>query len=127
MADVDDQHAEDWDAVAEAIQARLSDMRMTQMDVASRAHVSLTTLRELQHNISSRRRRPQTLGAISAALGWPSDYLEQVLRGDHPEPHPDEAGDPLLTAIDDLGHDIRQLRSRVETLEQRLAGEDGPP
>jgi transcriptional regulator with XRE-family HTH domain len=127
VSDANEQQAEDWDAVAGAIQARLAEMRMTQMDVASRAHVSLTTLRELQHNISSRRRRPQTLGAISTALGWPSGYLETVLRGDRPEPHPDEAGDPLLTAIDGLGHDIRELRRRVETIEQRLADGDGQP
>ena len=121
MADRNKQHAEDWDAVAEAIRARLADMRMTQMDVASRAKVSLTTLRELQHNINSRRRRPQTLGAISTALGWPPSYLDQVLRGDQPEPHPDEASDPVLSAIDDLGHDIRELRTRVESIERRLA------
>ena len=81
MADGNAAEAEDWDAVATAISARLTDTRTTQMDVAARARVSLTTLRELQHNLNPRRRRPQTLAAISEALGWPAGYLVQVLHG----------------------------------------------
>ncbi len=127
MADPKAQGAEDWDAVAQAITARLIDTRMTQMDVASRAHVSLTTLRELQHNLNPRRRRPQTLAAISEALGWPAGYLAQVLGGRHPEPHADEAADPILHAVDELEHEIRDLRKRVEKIEQQLADADAPP
>ncbi len=121
------EEAEDWDAVAKAISDRLTDTRMTQMDVASRARVSLTTLRELQHNLNPRRRRPQTLAAISEALGWPSGYLAQVLHRDRPEPHVDEAADPLLRLVDELEHRIRDLRTRVEKIEQQLAAEDVPP
>lgn len=127
MADEKAQDVEDWDAVARAITARLAETRMTQMDVASQARVSLTTLRELQHNLSPRRRRPQTLAAISEALGWPSDYLARVLRDDRPEPHADESTDPILRAVDDLEHEIRDLRTRVEKIEQQLADEDAPP
>lgn len=118
---------EDWDAVAAAITARLTDTRMTQMEVASRAQVSLTTLRELQHNLNPRRRRPQTLAAVSEALGWPSDYLVQVLRGGHPKLHPNERADPVLQAVDELEGQLRELRTRVEKIEQQLADEDGPP
>lgn len=127
MAEVNAQDTGDWDAVAKAVGDRLAETRMTQMDVASRAQVSLTTLRELQHNLNPRRRRPQTLAAVSEALGWPSDYLDRVLRGDRPQPHPDEATDPVLQAIDGLGEQVRDLRSRVEQLEQRLTGEDARP
>ncbi len=116
-----------WDAVASAITARLTETRMTQMEVASRARVSLTTLRELQHNLNPRRRRPQTLATISEALGWPSDYLAQTLRGEHPQPHADESTDPILGAVDDLEHEIRDLRARVEKIEQQLTDEDVPP
>lgn len=118
---------EDWDAVAAAIRDRLAETRMTQMDVASRAQVSLTTVRELQHNLNPRRRRPQTLTAVSEALGWPAGYLNQVLRGDRPEPHTDEVKDPLLHALDGMGREIRELRSRVEQIEQQLAAEDEQP
>jgi transcriptional regulator with XRE-family HTH domain len=118
---------EDWDAVAEAIRNRLAETRMTQMDVASRARLSLTTIRELQHNLNPRRRRPQTLAAVSEALGWPSDYLDRVLRGDRPEPHDDEVKDPVLRALDSLGREIRELRDRVEQIERQLAAEDAQP
>ena len=127
MADGNAAEAEDWDAVATAISARLTDTRTTQMDVAARARVSLTTLRELQHNLNPRRRRPQTLAAISEALGWPAGYLVQVLHRDHPQPHADEAADPVLRVVDELEHEIRNLRTRVEKIEQQLADEDVLP
>jgi transcriptional regulator with XRE-family HTH domain len=118
---------EDWDAVAGAIRSRMAETRMTQMDVASRARLSLTTIRELQHNLNPRRRRPQTLAAVSEALGWPPDYLDQVLRGDRPEPHDDEVKDPVLHALDCLGREIQELRDRVEQIERQLAAEDAKP
>lgn len=127
MTDAERVSGEDWDAVAEAIRDRLAETRMTQMDVASRARLSLTTIRELQHNLNPRRRRPQTLSAVSDALGWPSDYLDQVLRGDRPEPHDDEVSDPILQALDSLGREIRELRDRVEQIERQLAAEDAKP
>jgi hypothetical protein len=127
VTDAEPVSGEDWDAVAEAIRNRLAETRMTQMDVASRARLSLTTVRELQHNLNPRRRRPQTLSAVSEALGWPSDYLDQVLHGDRPEPHDDEVTDPILQALDSLGQQIRELRDRVEQIERQLAAEDAKP
>jgi transcriptional regulator with XRE-family HTH domain len=118
---------EDWNSVAEAIRNRMAETRMTQMDVASRARLSLTTIRELQHNLNPRRRRPQTLAAVSEALGWPAGYLHQVLRGDRPEPHDDEVRDPVLQALDDLSREIRELRDRVEQIERQLAAEGAKP
>ena len=127
MTDAERVSGEDWDAVAEAIRDRLAETRMTQMDVASRARLSLTTIRELQHNLNPRRRRPQTLAAVSEALGWPSDYLARVLHGKRPELHDDEVKDPVLRALDDLGRQIRELRDRVEQIERQLAAEDAKP
>ena len=127
MTEVERRSGEDWSAVAAAIQSRLVETRMTQMDVASRARLSLTTVRELQHNLNPRRRRPQTLAAVSQAMGWPADYLQQVLRGARPEPHQNEAQDPVLQALDALAQEIRELRDRVEQIENQLAAEDGKP
>ena len=127
MTDAERACDEDWNSVAEAIRNRMAETRMTQMDVASRARLSLTTIRELQHNLSSRRRRPQTLAAVSDALGWPAGYLDQVLRGDRPEPHDDEVRDPFLQALDGLSREIRELRDRVEQIERQLTAEDAKP
>jgi hypothetical protein len=118
------QGAEDWDVVARAIQDRLAETRATQMDVASRARVSLTTLRELQHNLNPRRRRPQTLAAVSEALGWPAGYLASVLHGEQAQPHPDEAGDPVLANLTTLEREIHDLRARVDAIERQLSGGD---
>lgn len=115
---------DDWDAVARAIQNRLDETRSTQMEIASRARVSLTTLRELQHNLNPRRRRPQTLSAVSEALGWPAGYLAQVLQGEAAEPHADESADPVLTSLSGLEQEIRALRARVDQIEQQLADGD---
>jgi hypothetical protein len=115
---------EDWSAVATAIGSRLAETRMTQMEVASAAKVSLTTLRELQHNLNPRRRRPQTLTAVSEALGWPPAYLEQVLRGETASVHAEEVSDPVLTALKGLEEEVASLRARLDRLEQKQAGED---
>lgn len=111
----------DWDAVARTIGDRLTETRMTQMDVASRAQVSLTTVRELQHNLNPRRRRPQTLSAVSEALGWPRSYLSDVLAGRRPEPHRDEVSDPVLAALRTVEEEVTALRARVALIEQQLA------
>jgi hypothetical protein len=118
---------EDWAAVAQAISERLVETRMTQMEVASRAQVSLTTFRELQNNLNPRKRRPQTLAAISEALGWPPHYLQTLLQGGRPEPHVDEATDPILSQLTAIQEELRDLRARVTSVEQRLAAEDGAP
>lgn len=123
MAEQGRQSDEDWDAVALAIQNRLAETRATQMEVASRARVSLTTLRELQHNLNPRRRRPQTLTAISEALGWPSNYLARLLRGGPAEAHADETADPVLTTLTGLEREIRALRARVDEIERQLTDE----
>jgi hypothetical protein len=92
----------------------MAELRVTQLDVAARAAISLTTLRELQNNINPRRRRPQTLSALSAALDWPTDYLSQVLRGAEASADPDEG---LRSVLDGQ---LRRLANRVEALEHRF-------
>lgn len=119
-----DSEGEDWAAVAQAISARLAETRMTQMDVASSAKVSLTTLRELQHNQNPRKRRPQTLSAVSEALGWPPAYLGELLCGEKPSAHPDEASDAVLNALKGLEEEVADLRARLDRLEQQQAAGD---
>jgi transcriptional regulator with XRE-family HTH domain len=115
--------AEDWTAVAQAISARMAELRVTQMEVAAKARISLTTLRELQHNINPRRRRPQTLAALSEALGWPPEYLTTTLHGSAAEPYADETHDPVLGALNSIERELGELRERVGRIEQQLADE----
>ena len=117
--------AEDWRAVARAISDRMAELRTTQMEVAGKARISLTTLRELQHNINPRRRRPQTLAALSEALGWPPDYLATTLHGGNARPYTDEEHDPVLRSLVSIERELGDLRDRVDRIERQLTGEDG--
>jgi hypothetical protein len=92
------------------------------MDVAARAKVSLTTLRELQHNLNPRRRRPQTLAAVSEALGWPTDYLARVLAGEDQPPTAQETDGSVLGRLQVLEEQIRALTDRLAAVEQVQRG-----
>lgn len=109
---------QDWNAVGDALRARLDELGMTMTDLASKSGVSLTTVRELVHVLNTRRRQPRTLVSLSTALGWPGEHLGSVLRG-RPLSEP--------TTFDDLAsvhNELRDLRRRVEALE-RAVGEAG--
>jgi len=116
---------EDWAAVARAISDRMAELRVTQMEVAAKARISLTTVRELQNNNNPRRRRPQTLTALSEALNWPPGYLVAVLHGDQAQPHADESHDPVLGSLSSIERELGELRQRVERIERQLAAEGG--
>lgn len=114
--------AKDWDAVAAAIQDRLMELDMTQAELAQRAGVALMTVRELQHNLKSRRRNPRTLAAVSVALGWPSEQLAKVLDGQGVE-DPD-VGDPVLAELDAVKEDLTAIHRRLDAIERQLAPND---
>jgi transcriptional regulator with XRE-family HTH domain len=97
--------SEDWAAVGEALSRRMRERKISQRDLAAQSNVSVATIREMQHNNVSRHRNPRTLASLSEALGWPRRYLEDILHG-RPPAEPDEPD---------------ELRSRLDTLEQRLA------
>ena len=116
--------AKDWDAVAAAIRARLVELDLTQADLAARAGVALMTVRELQHNLTPRRRNPRTLAAVSEALGWPADQLARILGG---EPVQDvDEDDPVLAELDAVKSDLRAIVQRLDAIERRLGPADGP-
>ena len=97
---------------------------MTQADLAARAGVALMTVRELQHNLTPRRRNPRTLAAVSEALGWPADQLARILDG---QPVPDvDADDPVLAELDAVRADLREIVQRLDAIERRLGPADEP-
>ena len=102
---------QDWAAVATAMRDRLDEQGMTMTELAARSGVSLTTVRELVHVLNTRRRQPRTLASLSAALGWPPEHLQTVLRGR-------PAAAPPADDLTVVRRELRDLRSRVETLEQ---------
>lgn len=102
---------ENWAAVAAALRERLDERGMTMTDLAAQSGVSLTTVRELVHVLSTRRRQPRTLSSLSTALGWPADHLGNVLRGR-------AVAAQATTDIAAIRRELRDLRRRVEALER---------
>jgi lambda repressor-like predicted transcriptional regulator len=104
---------QDWQAVATAIADRLDERGMTMTELAAQSGVSLTTVRELVHVLNTRRRQPRTLTALSIALGWPSEHLGQVLRG---QPSATETASNTDT-LGAIRAELRDLQTRVSALE----------
>lgn len=118
---------QDWDAVAKAMRSRLDELGMNLTELATRSQVSLSTVRELVQNLKPRRRHSRTLQALSEALGWPADYLGQVLRGQDARPHDVETTDPVLRALTEIQAALRSLSDRVSSLEARYPDEPKRP
>lgn len=117
--------AKDWSAVAVAIRDRLSDLDMTQTDLASRSGVSYATIRDLLKNPDARQRNPRTLTALSEALGWPPGHLGAVLAGQ--DPGDPDAEDPVLAELDRINDTLKSLDQRLDTIERQLAAGDAEP
>lgn len=107
---------EDWKSVAEAINARLRALGMTQRELVETSKVSVAVVRELQRNTAQRRRSSRTLEALSLALGWHPRHLEAVANGRRPP----EVGDP---AYYEKGDTAAERISAVETRLEQLAGQ----
>ena len=82
--------AEDWSAVAQAINARMAELGISQRELIARSHVSKAIVREIQHDVVRRRRSARTLEALSIALDWHPGHLAAVLA----ERHPPQPGEP---------------------------------
>ncbi|MBV9648714.1 MAG: XRE family transcriptional regulator [Pseudonocardiales bacterium] len=117
--------ADDWVAVGKAITARLDELGMTQLELAAKSKVSPATIRELQYNKLPRRRHPRTLEAVSTALEWPAEYLNDVLAGKKAKPYEDERSDQVLGVLDEIQDQLTEIRARLAAVEQQLAREDG--
>lgn len=108
--------AQDWAAVAHAIDSRLAELGMRQQQLASRAHVSLAIVRELQHNTVQRRRSGRTLEALSLALEWHPRHLHAVLTGDDPP----RRGEVTTVPLDTVAERLAAIESRLGGIEKRL-------
>lgn len=103
--------AKDWQAVADAINTRMEELGMSQRELASRSRVSVAALRQIQKAVP-KERNPRTLAAISEALGWPPNRLEDVAARN--------AGSDGADRITRLESEVADLREKVADLEQRV-------
>jgi hypothetical protein len=108
--------SDDWPAVARAISERLTELGLNQRELAERAHVALSIVRELRHNTVQRRRAGRTLEALSVALGWHPRHLAAVLVGNRP-PSP---GDPVDYGGDGVPGRLAAIEDRLSEIAERL-------
>ena len=99
-----------WQAVADAINARLAERGMTQKGLAEESGVSTATLRKIQKAEPGDRGRP-VLMALSVALAWPPGHL-QALSGDE-----QAAADPNQ----DVREQVAAIRTELDAVQDRLA------
>jgi hypothetical protein len=119
--------AEDWSAVAQAINARMAELGISQRELIARSHVSKAIVREIQHDVVRRRRSARTLEALSVALDWHPGHLAAVLA----EHHPPRPGEPAVRSDDDVTgrlavveHYVRGFAdqsSRIEEIAQEVS------
>jgi hypothetical protein len=70
---------ENWPGVGIAVNARMYAAKIGQPQLAERAQVPLAAVRFAQSGRGPRQVSNAQLGAISAALGFPADYLTRLL------------------------------------------------
>jgi hypothetical protein len=102
---------EDWAAVALAITQRMGVLGWGLSDLVRHSRLSCETVRQIQLNVSERRRYANTLRALSVALGWHTDHLTAILHGQTPPP-PAEHDRPQAVepSADHVGNNNRTSR-----------------
>lgn len=116
--------AEDWSAVAKAINERMTELGLTQRELAGRSRVALSIVREILHNTVQRRRSGRTLEALSVSLGWHPRHLAAVLL-DHTPPAPDDpidyAGDTVPARLAAIEDHLAEITKRLDEMNANLS------
>lgn len=110
--------ANDWAAVAEAINGRMAELGLRQRQLIERSRVSKAVVSELMRNVAPRRRSARTLEALSVALDWHPDHLAAVLANEEPSPvgapvHRPEDVPARLAAIE---RQLRDINARIDDM-----------
>lgn len=109
----------DVDAIAEAIDKRRRELRLTLTEVRDRAGISQSQV-SLMANAKGSGYRPETLAAVSQALAWPSDMLERIGAG---AKYPDQLSedDKFEVVIQRLEQTEQSLSARLSQLTEALS------
>jgi hypothetical protein len=122
---------EDWPAVDRAIKDRLGELEVPLAQLARESAVSETTIRYMGKDGSG---TESPLVAIAAALGWPLDYLRNILHGE-PQKNAQDPVEPLesseslaephfrnllRTELGPVKKDVAVLRGIVDRMDQKI-------
>ena len=66
----------DWPAVSAEVRSRMTERKMTTTELARVTALSQTTIRQIRKGTGTH--HGHALVALSAALGWPPQYLREV-------------------------------------------------
>jgi len=117
--------AEDWAAVARAINQRAAELGLRQVDLVERSRVSKAIVGEIVRNSVRRRRSARTLESLSVALSWHPQHLQAVLHGRRPpaigEPMYRFDGDDVPSRLADMQHQLREIVERLDELNANIA------
>lgn len=112
----------DWQAVREAVQARMRELNMSTAELARQSGLSATTLRYLG---TKGRTNRVALIAISTVLRWRHDHLTNILHGE-PEKNV-RLNSPaantrraVYAEISPLREQFRRLEETVQAIDQKL-------
>lgn len=109
--------AEDWAAVARAIDERMAELGLNQRELIERSQVSKATVTEIRRNSAERRRSTRTLEALSTALEWHPQHLVSLLRGQRIP----TAGEPASRSDDDIPGRLAVIEYRLDQIATQLA------
>jgi transcriptional regulator with XRE-family HTH domain len=105
---------ENWAAVGRAVSGRMDRLGISKAELARRVRSSETTIRDIARGIGQH--NESMLVAISAVLGWPTDYLVNILDGEADENVPPES--PLEAHLAKLANEFAE----VGALREDVAG-----
>lgn len=106
-----------WEDVAAAVRRRRSELGLRQNELADRAAVDVSTLRNIEH-VRRESYDPVTLAKVSRALGWETDAIDRILAGEEPVERRDSSVPG--TELAETNRLLGTLEARVREIERRL-------
>ena len=116
---------EDWQAVAAALNDRMTACRVSQQELSQKCGISVATLRAIQHGSRGRRVQNKTLAAIARALDWPDDRLIRMLvRAESPTDKESYESDErqLRAIVTRIEGCLREMNEHLVKIERLVAG-----
>lgn len=112
----------DWDLVAPAVRRRMDQLALTQTALSELTGVSALTIRRLL-GLSRREAdadgfRRDTLVKVSTALGWGSDGLVRIGRGEDPDV---VEADAAMGDQSDVAEMLRAMQAQLDRIEAELS------
>lgn len=119
----DETKHQDWAAVDRVIKSRMRDLKVSTAQLARETGLSETTIRY----VGGDRGSESPLVAIAAVLGWPYDYLRNILHGE-PEKNLPESRfrETLRSQLGPMREGIAALQMGVDQMERIIGGSTLP-